>query len=433
MDQARDILVQIKDILKELSEIQKKTSSIVDDEPKEDNDDGEKKEEKKEEKKDKMETDSKSEKTEKSELLAELSNKFFEIFPQDHASEAIKPINTFADLGEKFKTLDSLVDISQACKILMGAIYNAKQGKIHPLDYCYYALGVNMGFVDPISAEHKLLMRYINNGRSHSRVISIHRVERYAERERFQKWSVLSNRLLLWHGSRVSNFLGILSLGLRIAPPEAPKTGWNFGKGIYFSDHMSKSVGYCDSTKVENEDLVFAPKDATEDEKKKYTNINTSFLILCEVALGNMFERINPYYMEGAKEGFQSTKALGRHGPNPEENVVLNDGVQVPVGKAIEYPKRVMKVENAKYEDSDDEMSEEEDDGDSYGHSHHRYGRGHVGNAWHSRKTAKTKAQPAPSTEPPKMEEVDYVFPNNEYIVYDESQVRIRYIVQIAN
>lgn len=37
---------------------------------------------------------------------------------------------------------------------------------------------------------------------------------------------------LLWHGSRLSNIVGILSQGLRIAPPEAPVNGYNFGKGV---------------------------------------------------------------------------------------------------------------------------------------------------------------------------------------------------------
>lgn len=38
------------------------------------------------------------------------------------------------------------------------------------------------------------------------------------------------NRMLLWHGSRLTNFVGILSQGLRIAPPEAPVTGYMFGE-----------------------------------------------------------------------------------------------------------------------------------------------------------------------------------------------------------
>lgn len=33
-------------------------------------------------------------------------------------------------------------------------------------------------------------------------------------------------RQLLWHGSRLTNWVGILSQGLRIAPPEAPVTGY---------------------------------------------------------------------------------------------------------------------------------------------------------------------------------------------------------------
>ena len=36
----------------------------------------------------------------------------------------------------------------------------------------------------------------------------------------------LSCRMLLWHGSRLTNWVGILSQGLRIAPPEAPVTGY---------------------------------------------------------------------------------------------------------------------------------------------------------------------------------------------------------------
>lgn len=53
--------------------------------------------------------------------------------------------------------------------------------------------------------------------------------------------------MLLWHGSRIANFVGILSQGLRIAPPEAPVSGYLFGKGIYLADMIDKSAGYCRS------------------------------------------------------------------------------------------------------------------------------------------------------------------------------------------
>lgn len=71
----------------------------------------------------------------------------------------------------------------------------------------------------------------------------------------------------MWHGSRITNYAGILSQGLRIAPPEAPVTGYMFGKGIYFADMVSKSANYC-STNKRNP---------------------TGLMLLCEVALGNMY------------------------------------------------------------------------------------------------------------------------------------------------
>jgi hypothetical protein len=56
-------------------------------------------------------------------------------------------------------------------------------------------------------------------------------------------------RKLLWHGSRICNYVGILNQGLRIAPPEAPSSGYLFGKGIYFADRIQKSAPYCQPTR----------------------------------------------------------------------------------------------------------------------------------------------------------------------------------------
>lgn len=57
--------------------------------------------------------------------------------------------------------------------------------------------------------------------------------------------------------------MGILSQGLRIAPPEAPATGYMFGKGIYFADLFKKSQAY------------------------SHGGHKTDLMLLCEVALGN--------------------------------------------------------------------------------------------------------------------------------------------------
>jgi poly [ADP-ribose] polymerase len=52
---------------------------------------------------------------------------------------------------------------------------------------------------------------------------------------------------------------------LRIAPPEAPKTGYLYGKGVYFADIAGKSAAYC-CPELSN---------------------NVGLFLLCEVALGN--------------------------------------------------------------------------------------------------------------------------------------------------
>ncbi|TSL47672.1 Poly [ADP-ribose] polymerase 2 [Bagarius yarrelli] len=60
-------------------------------------------------------------------------------------------------------------------------------------------------------------------------VLDIFKVERDGENDNFQ--SHLHNRMLLWHGSRLTNWIGILSQGLRVAPPEAPVTGYMVALG----------------------------------------------------------------------------------------------------------------------------------------------------------------------------------------------------------
>jgi hypothetical protein len=52
-------------------------------------------------------------------------------------------------------------------------------------------------------------------------------------------------RRLLWHGSRSSNLVGILSQGLKIAPREAPRNNDRWGNGIYLADESRKAWQYC--------------------------------------------------------------------------------------------------------------------------------------------------------------------------------------------
>ncbi|KAK1361496.1 hypothetical protein POM88_045970 [Heracleum sosnowskyi] len=75
-----------------------------------------------------------------------------------------------------------------------------------------------------------MVSKYMKNthAKTHSNytvdIVQILRVSREGEAERFKKFSGTKNRMLLWHASRLTNWTGILKQGLRIAPPEAPRS-----------------------------------------------------------------------------------------------------------------------------------------------------------------------------------------------------------------
>jgi len=175
------------------------------------------------------------------------------------------------------------------------------------LDKRYQELG--MQEMTPLahdSDEYSELRDYLikSSGHTHNlryRLQDIFRIERTGESARFESSSFAKikdkNRRLLWHGSRTTNFGGILSQGLRIAPPEAPVNGYAFGKGVYMADISSKSANYCMAS----------------------MSGGTGLLLLCEAELGNPMYEI-PTGDSGAQEaskkkGCVATLGVGRTVP----------------------------------------------------------------------------------------------------------------------
>ena len=142
--------------------------------------------------------------------------------------------------------LDTLTDMEVANTIMRSTTAGTKTHdaeSVNMLDKRFSELNLTeMTPLDHKSAEYKALADYLlkSSGTAHGiryRLEDIFRVEREGEKERFEKsgFSKLKkhDRRLLWHGSRATNYGGILSQGLRIAPPEAPVSGYAFGKVTY--------------------------------------------------------------------------------------------------------------------------------------------------------------------------------------------------------
>ncbi|KAL3107858.1 hypothetical protein niasHT_017090 [Heterodera trifolii] len=124
----------------------------------------------------------------------------------------------------------------------------------------------------------------------------------------------IGNRKLLWHGSRLANWYSILAKGLRIAPPEAPSTGFMFGKGLYFADISSKSANY-----------------SLSDPKKP------GFLLLSAVALGEAVElkEADSKMHQKLPKGKNSVRGVGHYVPHPNGRKTIDGDVEVPCGKPI--------------------------------------------------------------------------------------------------
>jgi poly [ADP-ribose] polymerase len=167
----------------------------------------------------------------------ELSNQYYSYIPHSFGRNRPPIIRTLDMLKPEIELLDSLSDLKNADEILKKAKETASQ--IHPLDSRFQGLGMReMLPLAHSSSEFSEIDQYLNKtcGSTHSvkyEVEDIFRIQRQGEFERFDKSkyaTIASDRRLLWHGSRTTNFGGILSQGLRIAPPEAPVNGYMFGK-----------------------------------------------------------------------------------------------------------------------------------------------------------------------------------------------------------
>eukprot|EP01124_Arcella_intermedia_P000047 TRINITY_DN10024_c0_g1_i1.p1 TRINITY_DN10024_c0_g1~~TRINITY_DN10024_c0_g1_i1.p1 ORF type:complete len:933 (-),score=279.47 TRINITY_DN10024_c0_g1_i1:19-2601(-) len=239
--------------------------------------------------------------------LLRLTNQFYTLIPHDFGMGPVTLINSLEVLQKKMKLMETLIDIEIATS-LMKADGGEAESKI---DANYTKLNTELVPLDKDHPDYQLVESYMNNqkGSFKLKLLDAFKVARAGEDARFQEAIPLGNRQLLWHGSRVSNYVGILSQGLRIAPPEAPKSGYRFGKGIYFADICEKSAHYCRGSS--------GGKD-------------TILMMLVDVALGKMAELKKDQYMEEPLPGFNSTKALG--GIAPVSYQVTEEGVTVPLG-----------------------------------------------------------------------------------------------------
>ncbi|KAJ5371769.1 hypothetical protein N7517_003775 [Penicillium concentricum] len=252
-----------------------------------------------------------------------LSNRYFTLIPHVFGRHRPPTLNTNSQIKKEIDLLEALTDMDVANEIMVSS---KQDNDIHPLDRQFQSLGMKeMTELDPKSTEFTELESYLQNSRGEThdmsyKVVNIFRIERQGENDRFNASPYAnipnSDRRLLWHGSRSTNFGGILSQGLRIAPPEAPVNGYMFGKGVYLADISSKSANYC------------CP----------YNSSGMGLLLLCDAELGAPMLELDGASYNAGEEALAAGKiaTLGRGSNIPggwKDSACLNPtlaGVKMP-------------------------------------------------------------------------------------------------------
>lgn len=177
---------------------------------------------------------------------------------------------------------------------LMRDVYHVQKDLESEVDRKYRALGARLDVVERDDPDYARVEKKILATQSHRHYfkLKVNRVFRAClpdERTRYEREGQgVGNVQELFHGTKNSNMVGILSRGLLIAPKNVPVTDYMFGKGIYFADQSTKSAQYS---------LMWANN-----------RRSMGYLFLADVALGKVKKETGPQYREEAPNGHHSVQ-----------------------------------------------------------------------------------------------------------------------------
>lgn len=196
----------------------------------------------------------------------------------------------------------------------MKLLSEKKKDKRNPRDIQYDSLNCTLEPYNRSDDEYKMVDEYLQNTnvgelkRYEMTIENVFKMTREEDEKRFKR--KLGNRMLLWHGARLTDWCGILKEGLRV-PSEKLRNCWLFGRGISFADMVPRAAMLCNPSKLRP----------------------TGFMMLCEVALGKVEDTTQNHFDEHQPaKGKHSRRAVGAMEPDPAARRTLPCGTVVPLG-----------------------------------------------------------------------------------------------------
>ena len=248
-------------------------------------------------------------------LITDLSSQFYTYIPYSTRRRTPPIINNTDIINKYLNLLDELTHIIVTAKIIKD---NTNDTSINPLDKTYDDLNANIKPLDKNGKMWQIINEYMKVAPTHGyqyELIDIFRISRHGEKENFDTFCKdISNHMLLWHGSGLSNWCSIIKNGFRL--PNTLKgvvlTGCMFGAGVYFSNLFSKSIGYT----------------------RYYQFNNYACLCLSEVALGKQYERFQAEYGIDANKlnSLNCSSTYGRGETSLKRRYKINGNIFIPAG-----------------------------------------------------------------------------------------------------
>jgi poly [ADP-ribose] polymerase 2/3/4 len=196
------------------------------------------------------------------EEMLRLSGEFYTAIPhrigRTRAAVEGAVINALEAFEQKQQTLQLMKDMLQVNGEAGSVLFDAR------IDQEYEALGCALEWLEPDSPEFKKISAYVIDSQIKSKKIqvrNVYRARRSVEQEQFAE--NIGNHRLLFHGSRIQNWVGILSRGILLPKIvvsmgiHRTDAGW-LGHGIYFGDAACTSIAYASPGKKKTSLLAIA-------------------------------------------------------------------------------------------------------------------------------------------------------------------------------
>lgn len=251
------------------------------------------------------------------------SDEFYSLIPHFKSKPSI---NSKRNLSEKFEICQLLRDIMNTNESTNWNLRASIESK-------YRAIGSFIQKLNENSSSFLSIKQDIEN--SETRVLNIYEVLR--PNEHLNYVNSLKNQKRLYHGSKINNYLGILSRGLLLPKCITNEYGDEIrsdvgllGQGIYFSDSSTLSIKYT------------TPSQAT----------NTRLLAVCDVALGDQKD----YYdydvsLVRPPDGYQSVRGVKSSDETQskfnENEYVIYDSKQYKLRYLVEFESKPFKEKKA--------------------------------------------------------------------------------------